>query len=188
LTEILDPRGLRVIAPDLNIPSFERLDFRAMAKVCVWEMKKHLPAVVVGSSLGAVVALEAARTVPLAPLVLIAPALGFGARWVEKLPAGETIPVFHHGEEKQMAVHRRFFEEMSRVRADRDPPAVPVSVVMGREDESVPFDLVRDVWTRWTESGRLDPRSRFVEIPGGDHGLVAHVGRIADEIAAAAGS
>lgn len=152
-----------------------------MAKVCVWEMKKHLPAAVVGSSLGAVVALESARSVPLAPLVLVAPALGFATRWVEKLPAG-AVAVFHHGEEREIAVHRRFFEEMAGVQADREPPAVPVTVVMGRLDESVPFDLVREVWAGWERSGRLNPRSRFVEIPGGDHGLVAHVDRIAEEI------
>jgi uncharacterized protein len=182
LTATLGPRGFRVVAPDLNIPSFERLDFRAMAKVCVWEMKKHLPAVVVGSSLGALVALEVSRAVPLAPLVLIAPALGFGARWIETLPPGDSIPCFHHGQEREISVHRRFFEEMSRIEVDRDPPKVPVTVVMGRKDESVPFELVADAWRGWERSGRLDPRSRFVEIPAGDHGLVAHVGEIAAEI------
>lgn len=187
LKEILRPRGLRVIAPDLNIPSFERLDFRAMAKVSVWEMKKHLPAVVVGSSLGALVALQAQRIVPLAPLVLIAPALGFGHRWVEKLPAGDPIAFLHHGEEREIPVHRRFFEEMARVDADREAPATPVTVLMGRLDESVPFDLVEETWKRWLGSGRLHEESRFIEIPDGDHGLTSHVDLIADAILAAGG-
>ena len=182
LREILAPDGLRVVAPDLNIPSFERLDFRAMAKIAVWEMKKRMPAAVVGSSLGALVALEASGAAPVAPLVLVAPALGFGARWVEKLPAGDLLPFFHHGEGREISIHRRFFEEMSRIEADRDPPAVPVTIVMGRNDESVPFELVQGVWKRWQESGGLDPRSSFVEIPGGDHGLTDHVDRIAREI------
>ena len=182
LREILEPAGLRVVAPDLNIPSFERLDFRAMAKIGVWEMKKRMPAAVVGSSLGALVALEVSSMAPVAPLVLVAPALGFGSRWVEKLAPGEFVPFLHHGEGREIAVHRRFFEEMSRLEPDRDPPSVPVTVVMGANDESVPFDLVRGVWERWEESGRLDPRSRFVEIPGGDHGLTDHVDQIAQEI------
>ena len=169
-------------APDLNIPSFERLDFRAMAKIALWEMKKRMPAAIAGSSLGSLVALEAAKAAPVAPLLLIAPALGFGKRWLENLPAREFIPVFHHGEEKEVPIHRRFFEEMARVEADREPPAVPVTIVMGGRDESVPFDLVRGVWERWRESGRLDPLSRFVEIPEGDHGLTDHVARIAEEI------
>lgn len=184
LRELLEPRGFRVVAPDLNIPSFERLDFKAMARIAVWEVRRHLPAVVVGSSLGALVALAVARIALRAPLVLVAPALGFGRRWVEKLPAGDPVPVFHFGEEREMSVHRRFFEEMARVDVDVDPPDVPVVVVMGRLDESVPLDLVSGVWKRWEASGRLPPGSRFVEIPDGDHGLVGHVKRIADEILA----
>jgi uncharacterized protein len=186
LRSILEKEGLRVLAPDLNVPSFERLDFRAMSRMVTWEMKKHFPAVVVGSSLGALVALAAGRSAPTAPLVLIAPALGFGRRWVEKLPPRESLAFFHHGEGRDLTIHRRFFEDMAAANWDRDPPETPVVVIMGRSDESVPFDSVRQVWERWETSGRLREGSRFVEIPGGDHGLIDHVGRIAEEILAAA--
>ena len=57
---------------------------------------------------------------------------------------------------------------------------------MGRRDESVPFDHVAAVWQHWEKTGRLLTGSRFVEIPEGDHGLVEHVGRIAEEVRAAA--
>jgi pimeloyl-ACP methyl ester carboxylesterase len=182
LGELLAPDGVRIIAPDLNIPSFERLSFRSMAKLSFWEIKRHLPAVVVGSSLGAMVALEAARIALKAPLVLVAPALGFGNRWTEKLPEGDPVRFFHFGEERELPIHRRFFEEMARADSDHDPPEVPVSVLMGARDESVPIDLVRGVWRRWEDSGRLSPGSRFVEIADGDHGLVDHVEWIAAEI------
>jgi pimeloyl-ACP methyl ester carboxylesterase len=184
LRERLEPRGLRVLAPDLNIPSFEKLDFKAMARLSVWEVRRHLPAVVVGSSLGAMVGLSVARIALHAPLLLVAPALGFRERWIEKLPPGDPVRFFHHGTEREMAVHRRFFEEMARLDADEDPPEVPVVVVMGRRDESVPFETVRAVWQRWEASGRLSPGSRFIEIPEGDHSLVDHVDRIAEEIQA----
>lgn len=186
LAGALEPAGFRLIAPDLNIPSFERLDFKVMAKAAFWEVKKHLPAVVVGSSLGAVVALEVARIGLKAPLVLIAPAVGFGRRWIEKLPEGDPVTFFHHGESKELPIHRRFFEQLSKVEEDREPPPVPVIVVMGRRDESVPFDHVADIWRRWEESGGLFPGSRFVEIPDGDHGLVEHAPAIAREILGAA--
>jgi len=186
LREVLAPEGFRVIAPDLNIPSFEKLDFKVMARVSFWEIKKHLPAVVVGSSLGAMVALEAARIALAAPLVLIAPALGFGSRWIETLPPGDPVSFFHHAEGRELPIHRRFFEEMARVKADREPPAGPVTLLMGTHDESVPFGLVREVWGRWQKSGRLHSASRFVEISGGDHGLIEHVGAIAQEIRSAA--
>jgi uncharacterized protein len=182
LRDLLEPEGFRVVAPDLNIPSFEKLDFKAMARVSLWEVKKHLPAVVVGSSLGALAALEAARIAVEAPLVLIAPALGLESRWLQGLPPGDPVLFFHHGEGRELAIHRRFFEEMTRVQADREPPAVPLSVLMGKRDESVPFDTVRGVWKRWKESGQLPSGSRFIEIADGDHGLVDFVDRIAEEI------
>jgi len=187
LRERLEPRGLRVIAPDLNIPSFQRLDFKAMSRRAFWEAKKQMPAVLVGSSLGAMVALDLARSAPPPPcLVLIAPALGFGTRWVEKLPAGETVPFFHHGEMRELPIHRRFFEDMARLDLESEPPPIPTVAVMGTDDESVPYAGVRGVWDRWEESGHLSPGSRLVAIEGGDHGLIDHVDRIAEEISAAA--
>lgn len=175
-----------MFAPDLNVPSFEKLDFKTMVRLAVWEARKRLPCVVVGSSLGSLVALEVARRAPVAPLVLIAPALGFGERWLEKLPAGESIPVFHFAEGREVPIHRRFFEEMSRADSDQEAPSVPVIAVMGSRDESVPVDQARSVWRKWEISGQLGPGSRWIEIPDGDHGLVSHVDRIAEEIRAAA--
>lgn len=177
------------MAPDLNIPSFQRLDFKAMSRIAFWEAKKQMPAVLVGSSLGAMVALDLARLVPPMSLVLIAPALGFGDRWVEKLPKppeGETVPFFHHGEMKELPIHRRFFEEMAKLDLESEPPPIPTIVVMGTEDESVPYAGVRRVWEAWEASGRLPPGSLFVPIEGGDHGLIDHVDRIAEQIVAAA--
>jgi pimeloyl-ACP methyl ester carboxylesterase len=187
LREILAPLGFRVVAPDLNAPSFQRLAFPAMVKIALWESKLHRPDVVVGSSLGALVALEASRRGVPAPLVLIAPAVGFGPRWTEKLPAGDPLTFFHHAEGRDVPIHRSFFEGLASLTVDRDPPARPVTVVMGAADESVPPELVRETWRRWQESGRLADGSRYVEIAGGDHGLVDAVSRIADEIVASAG-
>lgn len=174
------------MAPDLNIPSFQKLDFKAMSRVAFWEAKKHMPAVLVGSSLGAVVALDVARLAPIPALLLIAPALGFGDRWLSKLPAGESIPFFHFGDGQERTIHRRFFEKMASLDLDSQPPPMPVVIVMGTADESVPFEGVRAVWDAWEESGRLAAGSRLVAIEGGDHGLVEHVDRIASEIVAAA--
>jgi len=186
LKERLEPEGFKVVAPDLNRPSFERLDFGAMVETALAEAKAAPPAVLVGSSLGAVVALEASRRGIEAPLILIAPALGFGPRWTEKLPEKETLTFFHHGAGEEKPIQRAFFERMAGLDADRDPPAVRVTVIMGREDESVPFDLVEGVWCRWVASKKLPAGSRFFEIPGGDHGLVEHVDRIAEEIRSSA--
>jgi pimeloyl-ACP methyl ester carboxylesterase len=58
------------------------------------------------------------------------------------------------------------------VENDGTPPDVTVAIVMGTRDESVPIAHVREIWRRWDASGRLVPGSRFMEIAGGDHGLV----------------
>jgi uncharacterized protein len=182
------PIDYRLIAPDLNRPSFERLDFAAIVSEALATATADPPVVVVGSSLGALVALACSRQGIRAPLVLIAPALGFGPRWIEKLAPGDPIPFFHHGEGREIPIHRRFFEEMAASTVDRDPPPAKVTVLMGVRDESVPFDGVYETWRRWEASGGLRPGSRFVAIPDGDHGLVDHVEEIAAEIRASAAS
>jgi pimeloyl-ACP methyl ester carboxylesterase len=141
----------------------------------------------VGSSLGALAAVEASRLGAPAPLLLIAPAVGFGRRWIEKLPAGDPLPFFHHAEGKELLIHRRFFEELATLESDREPPLAPVVVVMGTRDESVPYEHVRRVWRNWEGSGRLAEGSHFVEITGGDHGLVESAETIAREVVALAG-
>ena len=183
LTDLLAGREIEIIAPDLNIPSFRRLDFDAIARLAQWEGKRHDPAVIVGSSLGALAALEVSRRGSRAPLVLIAPAVGFGERWTEKLPPGDPLLFFHHAEGKELPIHRRFFEQLAALAVDREPPSVPVVIVMGERDESVPFEHVRTIWRGWEASGALASGSRFVGIPEGDHGLVDHVDTIAREIA-----
>jgi predicted esterase YcpF (UPF0227 family) len=161
-------------APDLNAPSFERLEFAAVVARALACARAHPPDALAGSSLGALVALAVAREVTGVPLVLVAPALGFGERWTGKLPpAGEPIIVHNHARNAETPIHRAFFEEMARVDVDRQPPAAPVTVIMGTADESVPYARVAEVWQGW--EGRLAAGSRFVTVEGGDHGLVAHV-------------
>jgi pimeloyl-ACP methyl ester carboxylesterase len=186
LTETLEREGFRIVAPDLNTPSFERLDFEAMVGTALAEARVSRPDVVVGSSLGALVALEACRRGLSVPLVLVAPALGFHSRWTERLPNEEPPRFFHHATGKETVIHREFFEQMAKLDVDRQPPSVRVAVVMGENDESVPLALVEDVWCRWVASKQLPAGSRFVQIAGGDHGLVEHVAEIAEEIRAAA--
>ena len=176
------PESVEIAAPDLNAPDFARLDFDAMVSRAREAAEERAPGAIAGSSLGALVALALAPSFPGAPLVLVAPALGFGRRWTERLPPGDPLLFFHHGENREMPIHRRFFERMAAVDVDARPPAAEVTVVMGTRDESVPFGGVEAVWRRWNESERLSPGSRFVAIEGGDHGLTAFVPEIAREI------
>ena len=190
--------------PDLNVPSFEALDFDAMADLGVARGREVTPSAIVGSSLGSMVALEVARRMwdgfstrpppegrPLrsrgrvenpSHIVLIAPPLGMASHWTSRLPAGDPISVFNYARNANAPIHRAFFERMARVDADAQPPSQPVTVIIGSNDETVAVDDVRKRWAEWKASGRLAEGSRFVEIPNGDHGLVAFVDLIAEEI------
>lgn len=174
---MLEP-DIELIAPDLNVPSFEHLDWNAIVDVAQTLLSVHNPDLIAGSSMGALVALSIAT--PATPLVLIAPALGIADRWRTQLPDGDPIIVFNHARKTDVPIHRRFFEQMFEVRVDRQPPPSRVTVIMGRHDESVPFELVEQTWNLWQPD--LAPGSKFIEIPEGDHGLTAHADLIVGEI------
>lgn len=185
LRRLLGPDAIDLIAPDLNIPSFERLSFAAMAAAMADLASGLRPRALVGSSLGALLALEFGRRGAVAPQVLIAPALGVADRWMGLIPDGDPILVPHYRSGLKEPIHRRFFEEIAAIRCDEEPPPVPVTIIMGTDDESVPFDRVAGRWRAWVESGRLVEGSRLITVKGGDHSLLDHVGTIADAIRAA---
>ena len=176
---MLEPK-IELIAPDLNIPSFEQLDWNAIVDAAQKLRAEHEPDAIAGSSMGALVALSIA--VPETPLILIAPALGIADRWRTLLPEGDPVRVFNHAQKTEVPIHRRFFEQMFDVRIDSQAPPSRVTVIMGRNDESVPFELVERTWRSWEP--HMVSGSRFIEIGGGDHGLTAHAELIAREIRA----
>jgi pimeloyl-ACP methyl ester carboxylesterase len=182
VAEALEPFGIRIVAIDLNVPSFAQLDFDAAVGRAVAAAAAEPPHAIVGSSLGALMALAAVRRGVEAPAILIAPALGIGDQWLDRLPDGDPIAVFNYATNTEELIHRRFFEQMSQVDVDDEPPPVPVTVISGTLDESVPFERVQGVWERWQRSGRLVPGSKFVPVENGDHGLTEYIPLIAEEI------
>ena len=59
LRPLLEPRGIELNTPDLNAPSFAKLDWDAIVAHAVAEARTTPPKAMVGSSLGALVALAA---------------------------------------------------------------------------------------------------------------------------------
>src|SRR5215831_8806263 len=86
LRPLLEPHGITLHTPDLNVPSFEQLDWDSIVDFAQSEARLVQPRAIVGSSLGAVLALELARHIdePL-PLILIAPALGVADKWISRI-------------------------------------------------------------------------------------------------------
>jgi pimeloyl-ACP methyl ester carboxylesterase len=186
LRPLLKPYGIELDTPDLNVPSFEQLDFEAMVEHALAAAHGNPPRALVGSSLGALVALSVAKRGIEVPLVLIAPALGVATRWKSRIVDGDPIVVFNHARNTDAPIHRAFFEQMFDVHVDHDPPPTRVTAIMGRNDETVPFWIVEETWQRWEASGRLVPGSKLIVIGEGDHGLVEHAEAIREAIVAAA--
>jgi alpha-beta hydrolase superfamily lysophospholipase len=171
---------VELVTPDLNVPSFETLDWQAMVSLGLETGRAIDPCVVVGSSLGALLALEVVRGGIARPLILIAPPLGLAQHWLPALPPGDPVEVFNYARNANAPIHRAFFEQVAQSEADRDPPPVPVAIFMGIDDETLPFERVEAVWRRWQPHAA--PGSRFVAVPGGNHSLLSCVEEIATEI------
>ena len=185
LRPLLALHGIELNTPDLNVPSFERLDFNAMVETARRAAEAAPPRAVVGSSLGAQVALAIAKRGVDVPLVLIAPAMGIATRWREKMPVEDPVTVFNFARNANALIHLAFFQQMANLQVDADPPPSRVTAIMGRDDETVPFDFVERHWRSWEASGKLAPGSRFIEIARGDHGLVSQTDVIEQAIVGA---
>jgi uncharacterized protein len=186
LRPLLEPHGIELDTPDLNVPSFEGLDFDAVIAHALDRARRNPPRAMVGSSLGSLIAIALAKRGIVVPLVLIAPALGVAERWREKIPTGDPVTVFNYARNADAQIHRKFFEQMATLHVDHTPPPVRVTAIMGRDDETVPFHMVESRWREWEVSGSLVAGSRLIVIEKGDHGLVTHARVIEDAIVEAA--
>jgi pimeloyl-ACP methyl ester carboxylesterase len=158
LGERLQQRGVQFLAPDLNFPDFSTLTVTRML-----EQTRELldsaktPVTVIGSSLGAFVAVNAAAQWPnrVARLVLMAPALDFGDEGL-KGPGGADIGewkaagqlmVFHFAYGRMMPVHYELYADARRHDALGAELEMPVLVFQGRRDTAVDPATV-EAWSR----------------------------------------
>ena len=150
-------RGFGLHCPDLNQPDFSTLTTsRMIAQVA--SMVASLPqgpVVLVGSSLGAFVALHVAERAPSGPhpierLVLLAPALDFGRRPVGGLgPDGMARwraegwwELTHHASGKRCRVHYELFRDAQDYDSFSVRRTTPTLVLQGRRDVVVDPDMV----------------------------------------------
>lgn len=164
--------GIDFHAPDLNLPDFENLTIRAQVERVEGLLADLTePPVVVGSSLGGLVAAAVAwRGAPVAHLVLLAPAFGFcrrrlvGPRWEGYRRRGH-IPVFHHALGRWLRLGSSLLEDLPTWEDDAAwRLEAPITLLHGRHDEAVPIDESRDFIQR-------HPGARLLEVED-DHGLL----------------
>ncbi|MEO8481326.1 MAG: YqiA/YcfP family alpha/beta fold hydrolase [Acidobacteriota bacterium] len=157
----LTVRGVGYSCPDFNDPAFETLTVTRM----LGQVRDAIAAVpegpvaLVGSSLGAFVALHAAAadaTGRVDRLVLLAPAIDFGGNRLRQL--GEhgidewrrsgSLRLFHYGYNESRDVSFALYEDASRYDAFAVPVRQPALVVQGRHDALVDAPTVE----RWASS------------------------------------
>lgn len=171
--EELAVHGVGFSCPDFNQPTFETLTVTRMLA----DTRRALaaatrrPVAVIGSSLGAFVALHAAEADwgrAIDRLVLLAPALDFGGnrlsqlgdRGLEEWQKTGRLEVFHYGDNVTRQVGFELYEDAAGFDAFGVRREVPTLVYQGRHDESVSPDMVagwakarRHVTLRLVEDG-----------------------------------
>jgi uncharacterized protein len=144
--------GVPFVCPDLNRPLFSTLTVTRMLGQ-LDEQLSELPAgdvVLIGSSLGGFVAVEAAarqtdRARPIARLILLAPAVELEwDRWSEVGPGGidrwrqdGVIDVFHYALNRPERLAYSFYEDACRYDPASRRLSLPMLIFQGRHDESV---------------------------------------------------
>jgi pimeloyl-ACP methyl ester carboxylesterase len=146
-------RGVPFWCPDFNEPDFATLTLTRMIEQVERRMPGlDAPIVLMGSSLGGVVALHVAsrRAARVARLVLMAPALRFGkdghaflgpervARWRDT----RTLDVFHYGYGAPRPLNFSFYEDSLRYDAEAADVRRPTLIFQGLHDTSVPHEIV----------------------------------------------
>jgi pimeloyl-ACP methyl ester carboxylesterase len=157
LGEALRREGVGYSCPDLNMPSFETLTVTRMVEQTLAAVDAvEGPVALIGSSLGAYVAVHAAaadagRRVD--RLVLLAPALDFGGNRlthlgphsIEEWRRAGALTVNHYGLGGTREVGFALYEDAARYDAFDVRLKVPTLVVQGRQDDLVDPAMVE----RW---------------------------------------
>jgi pimeloyl-ACP methyl ester carboxylesterase len=148
------PHGIGVLTPDFNEPDFEHLTVTRMLGQ-VDDVISALPAgpvTLIGSSLGAFVAVHAAARqrargvdARIQCLVLLAPALDFGATGFAGLDAQGLarwkqtgrLDVFHYAHNRTMPLAYDLYEDASQYKTHDLPLDLPVLAFQGSRDTVV---------------------------------------------------
>ena len=139
--------GIELETPDLNQPDFTTLTVtRMVAQVLrLIDAGDRAPAVLIGSSLGAFVAVQVAVARPalVRRLILLAPALDFGpsarlgGKGLEEWRRTGQLDVFHYGYGRMMPVHYQLYTDTCQYNCVDAALTMPIQVFQGRRDDAV---------------------------------------------------
>jgi len=150
----LEAAGAQVEVPDLAAGDFEHLTLSGQLAVLEALARPNgcaQPVALAGSSMGGyLAALYAAHHTEVTRLVLLAPAFGFGRRWLESLGdaamerwrTSGSMEVFHYAENRPRAISYRLMEDASAYEEFPDFRQ-PALIFHGAHDDVVPPALSR---------------------------------------------
>jgi pimeloyl-ACP methyl ester carboxylesterase len=143
-------RGIGFSCPDFNEPSFETLTVTRMLEQVTAAIAAtgNGAVAIVGSSLGAFVAVHAAArdtTGRVSRLVLLAPAFDFGGNRMRQLGeqgiaewrAAGSIEFFHYAHNQPRRVWFKLYEDAAQYDAFQLTLSLPIQIFQGRNDETV---------------------------------------------------
>jgi pimeloyl-ACP methyl ester carboxylesterase len=165
----LEERGLHLVLPDLNEPSFFELTVSRMLSQVDVLAQGEGPLVLFGSSLGGFTAATWAATRPgrTAALVLLAPAFDLAARWALRMGpelaqwrAQGRFAFDHYARGKKEDLSVAFLDDAARF-APYPLPSCPTLVIQGSRDDVVDPAVARE-FTR-----RMKGLARLVELDQG---------------------
>ena len=181
----LREHGIELQTPDFNEPDFSTLTITRMVDQVGQAIAGVTgPVVLIGSSLGAFVAVQVAlkHAERIDRLVLLAPALDFGGNRMRTLgdvgldewKRRNRLDIFHYGYGRMMPVHYELYEDARRYDCVNAALSMPIQVFQGRRDDAVDPDSVE----RWS---RARPNVELHMLDD-DHQLTASVGFVWEEM------
>ena len=141
--------GVTLETPDFNEPDFSTLTVTRMVEQvgAAIDASPGEQAVLIGSSLGGLVAVQAAlaRSELVSHLVLLAPAFDFGGNRMRSLGSHSVdewkrrgaLPVFHYGYGRMLSIGYGLYEDAGRYDCVDAVLSLPVQVFQGRRDDAV---------------------------------------------------
>jgi pimeloyl-ACP methyl ester carboxylesterase len=153
----LKEHGLDLHTPDFNQPEFSTLTITRMIDQVLRAIDDLPPdpVVLIGSSLGAFVAVQVAAVRPdrVDRLVLLAPAIDFGGNrmrelggvGIEEWKRRGHLDVFHYGFGRMLPVHYQLYDDACAYDCVAVQLGMPVQVFQGRRDTAVDPESV-EAW------------------------------------------
>ena len=184
MAERFRDHGIELRTPDLNEPDFSTLTVTRMVTqvTAAADAAAAGGVVLIGSSLGGFVAVQAALQRPgsVSALVLLAPALEFnrlrtfGGVTLSEWKRTGRLDVFHYGYGRMLPVHYELYSDACGYDCQGAGLAMPIQVFQGRRDTAVDPDSVE----RWAAQ-RPNVELHMLD---DDHQLTESVGYIWNEM------